>query len=268
MFFDHFTLHPMSQPAVPTLTIPADLPYPQSPAYTCGNYGDWSLRKKNHISLEPGYFTGTASEPPGHYIMRDGEIWMSTSRLERESHAIHLKYARGNVVVCGVGMGMYLFNIAGKVDVEQIIAVDIDPNVIDMVQHATDFANWPGTEKVRFLCKDALELSAEDLDFPNVDYLYVDIWPELGNPEALAETRMIQLAVNSRRVGWWGQEIDFIDWLSDHRSRDHIPVLADIEDFAAASSLPIEEQTASYLQGCRQASEVFSRYKMGLRLAR
>jgi hypothetical protein len=65
-------------------------------------------------------------EPPGYFLERDGDMWMSTSRLERESHAIHVKHATGNVVVCGVGMGMYLFNIAGLDRVERIVAVELD----------------------------------------------------------------------------------------------------------------------------------------------
>jgi hypothetical protein len=78
-----------------TLRIPLDLPGLQSPKYRCGGYGSWNLRAKAGETFERGYFTGFAAEPPGHYLIKDGHIWMSTSRLERESHGIHLKQAQG-----------------------------------------------------------------------------------------------------------------------------------------------------------------------------
>jgi hypothetical protein len=245
---------------VETLRMPTDLPYPQSPNYSCGEYGQWKLKAKTAKTIERGYFTGFDDEPAGHYLVKDGHIWMSTSRLERESHAVHLKYATGNVVVCGVGMGMFLFNIAGQAAVKNIVAVDLDPAVIDLVQHATAFESWPGGEKIRFINKDALLLTADDIGLDPIDYLYIDIWPELGNPEALAQTRTIQSAIEARRVGWWGQEIDFIDWLSARRPKGHQPTLKDFTDFSQATGLPIEEKTAEYLMGCRQAEQVFSSY--------
>ena len=143
--------------------MPLDLPFPQSPNYCCGRYGGWTLEEKFGASFERGYFTGFDVEPPGHYLENDGDIWMSTSRLERESHAVHLKHAKGNVVVCGVGMGMYLYNIASKPSVERIVAVDLDANVINLVQHATAFESWLGREKIRFVNKDALQLDSADI---------------------------------------------------------------------------------------------------------
>jgi len=230
------------------------------PEYRCGTYGAWTLKHKPGDSLERGYFTGTDTEPPGYYLVRNGDIWMSTSRLERESHAVHLKHARGNVVVCGIGMGMYLYNIAAHPLVEQIIAVDIDAEIIDLVQQATDFQTWPGKSKIRFVNKDAMQLTAGDIGMEQVDYLYVDIWPELGNPRAVAQTQAIQAVVNARTVGWWGQEIDFIDWLFHHWPKQQQPALADFVDFTESIGLPIEEHTAAYLLGCRQAGTVFATY--------
>src|SRR5438874_505544 len=163
-------------PKAESIQMPLHLPLPQSPNYFCGRYGDWTLKEKAEASFERGYFTGFDVEPPGHYLVNDGEVWMSTSRLERESHAVHLKHARGNVVVCGVGMGLFLYNIASLPRVDRIVAVDLDANVINLVQHATDFDSWQGREKIRFVNKDALQLKPSDIGMAHVDYLYVDIW--------------------------------------------------------------------------------------------
>ena len=185
---------------------------------------------------------------------------MSTSRLERESHAVHLKYAKGNVVVCGVGMGMYLYNIACREKVERIVAVDLDPCVIELVQNATRFESWPGRDKIRFVNRNALELTPADIGSDPVDYLYVDIWPELGNPQAIPQTQAIQSIVNAATVGWWGQEIDFIDWLFSQRPGREVPSAQDFLDFMKQTGLPIEEHSAAFMTGCRQAGIVFADY--------
>jgi hypothetical protein len=251
---------------VETVHMPVNLPFPQSPDYHCGKYGSWTLKEKLGDSFECGYFTGFDDEPPGHFLVSaQNHVWMSTSRLERESHAIHMKYAKGNVVVCGVGMGMYLFNIASLPRVNQIVAVDLDANVIDLVRHATAFESWQGGEKIRFVNKNALQLTSADIGMGQVDYLYVDIWPELGMAEAVTQTQKIQSIVKARKVGWWGQEIDFIDWLFTRRPKEHLPAVADFIDFARVTGLPIEEHSDEYVFGCRQAAQLFSAYRASLR---
>jgi len=243
-----------------TLRIPLDLPGLQAPKYRCGGYGGWNIRAKADETYERGYFTGFAAEPPGHYLIRDGRIWMSTSRLERESHGIHLKQAQGKVVVCGVGMGMYLFNIAAKPMVQQVVAVDLDSATVDLVHNATGFGSWAGRDKIRFVHRNALDLTPNDIGLGEVDYLYVDIWPELGDPLALSQTQAIQSVVNARSVGWWGQEIDFIQWLFDHRPEDHLPTVTDLIDFNRTTGLPLPEESLGYLLRCRQAGVVFGSY--------
>jgi hypothetical protein len=245
---------------IATAGMPADLPYPRSPRYQCGDFRGWTLKHKPIETMELGYFTGYAAEPPGYYLENQGEVWMSTSRLERESHAVHLRHAHGTIVVCGVGMGMYLFNIAARTSVDRIIAVDRDGAIIDLVERGTGFDTWDGRDKIRFVHKDALLLTPDDIGSVQPDYLYVDIWPELGDPAAVAQTRAIQGNVRARAVGWWGQELDFIEWVFQHRPENHVATLDDLGEFIKASGLWFSDPSAGYLQGCLQAAEVYSRY--------
>lgn len=248
------------QPAPDTGGMPAGFPYPASPPYSTGRYGEWTIWDKPEETRELGYFTGFGAEPPGHYLVRDGHIWMSDSRLERESHAVHLKHARGNVVVCGVGMGMYLFNIAALPRVERIIAVDMERSVMDLVQHATGFDDWPGRRKITFVLKNALELTPEDIGPHPIDFLYVDIWPELGDPGTVSQTRAIQAVVKADKVGWWGQELDFVQWLFEHRPKGHVPTLADHVAFEATVGLPMDKASVDYVSGCSRAGTVYANY--------
>lgn len=240
--------------------MPAHLPYPAAPDYQCGDFRGWTLKFKAEETVERGYFTGFGAEPPGYYLENDGDVWMSTSRLERESHAVHLEHARGTVVVCGVGMGMYLYNIAGRPEVDRIVAVDRDAAVFDVVRDGTGFDTWAGRDKIRFVQKDALRLTPDDVGADPVDYLYVDIWPEFGDPSAVSQTRAIQDVVRARTVGWWGQELDFVEWAFQHRPPGHEVDVDDLHEFVAATGLPIEEKSAAYVQGCRRAAEVYATY--------
>ena len=247
---------PLPQP----LCMPLRMPFPQSPKYQCGEYGKWSLEFKADETFERGYFSSWNAEPPGHYIVKEGHVWMSTSRLEMESHAVHLNDAEGTVVMCGIGMGMFLFNIAAKPSVKKIIAVDLDHAVMDLVRNATGFNSWAGRDKVVFVHKNALELTRADLGNSPIDYLYVDIWPELGDPATISQTQAIQAVVKARKVGWWGQELDFIEWVFENRPAGHHPVAADLRDFISLTGLPMPEQSAGYLLGCIHAGEVYSTY--------
>ncbi|MDB5295542.1 MAG: hypothetical protein JWO31_1525 [Phycisphaerales bacterium] len=239
--------------------LPAHLPYPSAPDYLCGDYRGWSLRHKPVETTERGYFTGLGAEPPGHYLENQGDVWMSTSRLERESHAVHVDRARGTVVVCGVGMGLYLFNVAGRPEVDRVIAVDRDGSTIDLVQRGTGFDRWPGRDKVTFVHADALKLTPADLGGAAADYLYVDIWPELGDPAAVRDTQAIQAVVRAKAVGWWGEELDFVEWVFQNRPRGHVPDVADLRAFAAETKLPpAEEPSAAYVESCLRAAKVYA----------
>jgi hypothetical protein len=240
--------------------MPAFLPYPLSPNYQCGDFRGWSLKHKSARTRELGYFTGWDDEPPGHYLENQGNIWMSTSRLERESHAYHLQSARGTVVVCGIGMGMYLFNIAARADVECIIAVDRDAAVIDLLERGAELESWKGREKIRFVHKDALRLNRDDLGPAQVDFLYVDIWPELGDADAVSDTQTIQKAVRAKKVGWWGQELDFVEW-GFQRGRSHdVLNTRDLQEFVEMSGMPTSDASTSYVDSCRQAADVYCEY--------
>ena len=149
-------------------------------------------------------------------------------------------------MVCGVGMGMYLFNIAAKPEVKEVVAVDLDSATVDLVQNATGFSAWAGKDKIRFVHRNALDLTPADIGLGEVDYLYVDIWPELADPLALSQTQAIQSIVNARSVGWWGQEIDFIQWLFDHRPEEHQPTVTDLIDFNRTTGLPLAEESLGY----------------------
>ena len=233
------------------------MPYLDVPRYATGMYGSWELVELPGCR-QYGYFTALSQEGPYHGLMREGRVWMTSSRMERESHAFHLGVARGRVLVCGVGMGLYLYNLCRMERVRHIVAVDIDPDVIRLVQTATDFADSPGAGKVRFLCTDALQISSEQIGPEPVDHLYVDIWPALGSDQAAADTRRIQALVRAKQVGYWGQEIDLGKWHAARRATGRPSALEGTE-FVRWSRLPLGRLPQPYLEAACVATQIFAR---------
>lgn len=231
-----------------------NLPLPDVPGYVPGSYGSWRLVELP-ASRQYGYFTPPQQEQAYYGLVRDGQTWMSTSRMERESHAFHLSVARGRVMVCGVGMGMILYNLCRLDRVSRVLAVDIDADVIDFLRRGTDFADWPGRQKIRFLQSDARKLAAEQIGPEPVDHLYVDIWPDLGTAEALIETRQIQSVVRAKRVGYWGQEIDFGHWHTERRGNRRLHALEGAE-FARHCRLPLGQLPQPYLEAACLARQL------------
>lgn len=199
----------------------------QIPEYTFGEYGDWTLRPC-HVSEGPaevfdwGYATGPQWEPAFPVLTdAEGRRWMSANRLEQESQATHLASAHGTVVVCGVGIGMYLYNVVQKSEVQRVFAVDLDQTVIDMVRQNAERHGWPEFQKVVFLQGDARLLTRRDLSLHGVqsesDFVYVDIWPTLADKNTVVDSRTIAANLNPRAAGFWGQELALLDWATEVR---------------------------------------------------
>jgi hypothetical protein len=192
------------------------------PEYTAGRYGDWTLARV-HEALERaeifdwGYATGPQWEPNYWVVYKEAdEVWMSTNRMERESHATHLGSAHGIVVVCGVGLGLFLYNVVQKPEVQRVFAVDVADSAITLVNQCAQTHNWPDWQKVQFIQKDAMELTRADLSRfdcrKEPDFLYVDIWQGLGDPNAVAQVQHVANNLSPRTVGFWGQELELMRW--------------------------------------------------------
>lgn len=219
------------------------------PKYRPLQCGPWTLSKvppqRFGKCWQSGYASGYAFEDRYFVLQRDGVTWMVCSRLEQESHEKHVGWASGTVVVCGVGMGMYLYNLALKPEVKRIIAIEIDPLILEILRDGTDFNRWPGREKIEFV-----ESDAKTFHFSGpVDYLYVDIWPNLGQSDTIPDVQAMYRNIPAKRVGWWGQELDICSHSIDCGTKANL-TLATFDSFVSATGLPILERTTEYLEFC------------------
>lgn len=139
---------------------------------------------------------------------------MSVTPRELEALMPHVANAEGHTVIAGLGLGIALYNVLSKPGVNRVSLLENDDSVIDWFE-GQDTADWKGIEKLEIVRGDARETKILSL----VDFLYVDIWNVLGAEEALEDTIAIQKNIKAGKVGYWGQELDFICWLGERGSK-------------------------------------------------
>ncbi len=190
------------------------LPWPElkSPAYKPVNIAGWSLRRYERLP-QLGYFQRRQGVGEVYILTLNGKPWMSNCWDELESQAPQVAMAAGHVVIMGAGMGVALYNLLLKPEVTRVTLVERDPAVVEMLRLVAGLESWPGLDKFNLVVGDALEYQP---DGP-VDYLYVDIWATMDDPQVLSDMQRIQSRVQARRVCWWGQEVHFLYWLSQQR---------------------------------------------------
>ena len=230
-----------------------NLPWPvlQIPEYRELASGSWKLQKLG-CAPQFGYFQDWQGEAGKVVLMEDGKVWMSTDRSEVDSQAPHVAAGHGHVVVMGAGMGIAVFNLLSKPEVRQVTLVERDPLVLQMLEQAACMRSWPGVEKLHVALVDALDFSPDQ----PVDHLYVDIWLTTGERQAVKEMQAIQQQVNASSVGWWGQEICFLEWL---KRRGDEPSLSSYSAWAEELGLPlIERGSPAYIAGVKQVAKSYS----------
>lgn len=215
------------------------------PIYRPATLGNWSLKKVKQIA-QFGYFQDWQGRGDIDALFYDEQTWMSSARDEVDSQAPHVAAAFGHTVLMGAGMGIALYNLLAKPDVTRLTLIERDPLVIDLLRQATDFEAWPGIKKLHIQIGDALTYMPDQ----PVDHLYADIWATPGEPRSLSDMQAIQANVQADQVGWWGQELLFLDWLMGET-----PTVEKYSAWSDELGLPLIEQTQpAYLLAIGQVS--------------
>ena len=226
------------------------------PDYRNADVGSWSVRTRPG-GLGESYLAENCVDGPHHVLSREGEPWMSTAMLEIESHAWHLHCSAGNVLIAGLGMGMFLHAVAAKEEVKKVVVLEIDPDVIDLFKFSSDFDIWPHREKIVILNADALSPTTMDdvktaFSGSRPDYLYVDIWPVFPAAEAPEDTRKLVEFHRPVAAGWWGQEVEYGLWTEAANTCVSVDSL---EDFFRHHGVDVPV-TQGYAGFCEQVVEI------------
>ena len=188
------------------------------PRYRPGEYGRWRIRAGGPLVHDWGYYSGLCTlemlpalarkvESAGGVDGDQWETWMSLTPHEIESQELGFRHAFGNVVIMGLGMGWIAANCAINPRVTQVSVVECDSDVVRLFHASGALDSLPESarRKIAIVHGDALEWRPETTE--KVDFLYVDIWLELAEPQAVAQVRRMQDNVRAGQIYFWGQEL-------------------------------------------------------------
>lgn len=202
-----------------------EMPEVKTPKYNATRIGDWEVIDRTVDRPMRGYFNGMSLVSKTPVLVRHNEtgaptVWMSLTPMELESHAPHIEKATGTVVVGGLGLGMYVYNILQKPEVTKVVVVEKEAAIADMFTKIMVDDGWRALadEKLHIIIDDIIEPSKDETQelCVNADYLYVDIWATMCDEAALPDMIKIVEWVDPTECGWWCMEMDYISIFHRH----------------------------------------------------
>jgi len=159
--------------------------------------GDWTQR-----GLKAGTYCVLNEKHSGWT-----DQWMSDTWLERFTNFEILQAARGRVLLAGLGIGMLVVPLCQKPEVEQVVVLEIEPQVIALVE---PYLRHP---KLIVLLADAYNPPFKGKVF---DTIYLDIWKNICSDNW---TQMKPLLAQYRRLSTKGAVVT--GWLKEHVQEEH-----------------------------------------------
>lgn len=149
-------------------------------------FGNWRIEEFTVTENEAKFFNmrmhfqGKLDEciQAGQYLrleqLSTGYVVMSNTPMECNTNQVAYDYARGSVLVAGLGMGMILEAMLSKPEVTHIRVIEIDKDIIDYV--GGFFKDDP---RVEIIQGDILNYYPTKDEFYN--YVWIDIWDDINN---------------------------------------------------------------------------------------
>lgn len=148
-------------------------------------------------------------------LMRDGQIWMSDTPMERGTNAEFLREAHGKVFVGGLGTGLILLPLLEDPEVEEIHVVELDLDVIKVFEKAAANLNL---SKLTIYHGDVWH-PEEFLGDVKFDTIYFDIWVSICS-DNYPET--VKLHRKYRKYTNYNNKDRFVDsWVRDYVRTEH-----------------------------------------------
>lgn len=128
--------------------------------------------------------------PPGKYtkLSINGEVWMTDTPIEQGLNREVLE-ARGDVLVCGLGMGMILPSLIKKRSVRSITVIEKNLQIIQLTSRG--LYQFPLRGKLRIVDRNAYEWKPEGFLEPikHFDFIWLDIFYTYPTVDAALEDR-------------------------------------------------------------------------------
>lgn len=104
-------------------------------------------------------------------INRIDGVVMSNTPMEQRTHIEAINKAQGNVLVAGLGLGMYLQNIKDKEEVTSITVVEKSKEVIELISKY-----FKDCQKIKIINEDIFNYTP-DIKF---EFAFLDIWSDIS----------------------------------------------------------------------------------------
>jgi hypothetical protein len=241
------------------------------PKYKDIQKDNWKISRMG-LGFDHGYFSDVWAVENMPILLRrtkedfeKWETWMSICPHELESQELCCKYALGNVVVMGLGMGWVAINIAFNDNVKKVVVVEIDKEVIDIFYESGAMTDVPQhiQNKIVITNADAFNWKPEE----KINLLYADIWQKLVEPQTLDDVRRMQNNINADKIYFWGQELFLFKMFTDSKLAEDNLNKNFLVDISGKIGLPmLLPDDADYPSMVIKAGK--QRIKRGLPLAR
>lgn len=131
-------------------------------------------------------------------------LWMSYTPFEIASQRPGLRFAKGHVVVAGLGMGWLLSRCAQKPSVKKITLVERNAELCDWLLPQIRSRHMQGVEhKLDVVIGDANQV----VPGLTADVALWDIWEGIGDVDARDEQKMSAKCPGIQRTWFWGAHI-------------------------------------------------------------
>lgn len=111
--------------------------------------------------------------PSAEYVrlMVNGCLMMSDTPMEKRTSSNFMLNAKGDVLICGLGIGLVIMPLLDNEEVKSITVIEKYQDVIDCVlpqikPHDTE-------NKLNVICQDCFEFTTKE----KYDTIFIDIWP-------------------------------------------------------------------------------------------
>jgi hypothetical protein len=124
-----------------------------------------------------GFWALRQGIPTGEYIrlLVDGELMMSNTPMEKRTSAPFVTNAEGDVLICGLGIGLVILPLLESEKVKSITVVEKYQDVIDIV--LPQIKGYDTENKLTVICEDCFKFKTDK----KFDTVFIDIWANINS---------------------------------------------------------------------------------------
>jgi len=133
-------------------------------------------------------------------IVENGETWMSPTLTERNTMALPIKKAHGNVLTFGLGIGYFPYNCILKEEVESVTIIEKNPDIIKLFKEKI-LPQFNTAKNINIVEGDLFDYYNNEF-LKNFDYIFVDVWKNETDGLSIYE-QMMKKDINTKNIDYW-----------------------------------------------------------------